>query len=74
MGITILYICQYVCHSGNRFDRYASFMNIITQNCACDSATMEIMAKKLTQNIPSPFIEATLLHGSVCVCMLVKRV
>ena len=49
-------------------------MNIITQNCACDSATMEIMAKKLTQIIPSPFIEAALLHGSVCICMLVKRV
>ena len=51
-----------------------SFMGIIAQNCACDSATMTIMANKLTQIIPSPFIEATLLHGSVCVCMLVKRV
>ena len=52
-------------------------MDIITQNCACDSATMEIiMANKLTQIIPSPFIEATLLHGRQCACVyvFVKRV
>ena len=45
-------------------------MGIIAQNCACDSATMEIKASKFIEMIS--FIKIILFIVYVCVCVCEK--
>ena len=50
-------------------------MGIIAQNCACDSAIIEIKASKFIEMIP--FIETKIFTARQCackcVCVFVKR-